>query len=654
MADYKAKDIQVLEGLDAVRMRPGMYIGTTGNKGLHHILWEIIDNGIDEITNGHGNRVEVELLDDNVMRVTDNGRGVPVDKHPKLGISGVEVVYTQLHAGAKFDNESYGFSGGLHGVGASVTNALSEWMTVEVFKDGNHYRQDFHSPEVNGKIKSGAKLSDLKVVGKTKETGTRVTFKADERVFGSEKYDYDVIAERLREIAFLNKQVTLVLKDERLPFFGGTGKFDTFRFEGGVSDFVAYLNEEKDAIYRNPILLEGKDGNFIVSVAFQHTDSYSENIISYVNNIPTSDGGTHEVGFKSAITRVLNDYARKSGFLKDKDANFLGEDFREGMTAVLSIKMQNIQFEGQTKTKLGNPEAKLLTEQIVSQKLDEYINLKSSKSVVDKILNKASGAAKTRESVKKAKEISRKKNSLDGAPLIGKLASCSGRKPEFNELFIVEGDSAGGSAKQGRDRRTQAILPLKGKPLNVEKQSIDKILDNDEIRTIITALGTGIDDDFDINDLRYHKVIILADADYDGAHIRALLLTFFFRHMKELVLGGHVYMGMPPLYKLSKKDLVRYCYDDEELEEARKDFGRNYNLQRYKGLGEMNPEQLWETPLDPTKRSLVRVTIQDAALADKRITTLMGDKVEPRKEYIFKYANFNKEDNFDKPTGGNK
>lgn len=654
MADYKAKDIQVLEGLDAVRMRPGMYIGTTGNKGLHHILWEIIDNGIDEITNGHGNRVEVELLDDNVMRVTDNGRGVPVDKHPKLGISGVEVVYTQLHAGAKFDNESYGFSGGLHGVGASVTNALSEWMTVEVFKDGNHYRQDFHSPEVNGKIKSGVKLSDLKVVGKTKETGTRVTFKADERVFGSEKYDYDVIAERLREIAFLNKQVTLVLKDERLPFFGGTGKSDSFRFEGGVSDFVAYLNEEKDAIYRNPILLEGKDANFIVSVAFQHTDSYSENIISYVNNIPTSDGGTHEVGFKSAITRVLNDYARKSGFLKDKDANFLGEDFREGMTAVLSIKMQNIQFEGQTKTKLGNPEAKLLTEQIVSQKLDEYINLKSSKSVVDKILNKASGAAKTRESVKKAKEISRKKNSLDGAPLIGKLASCSGRKPEFNELFIVEGDSAGGSAKQGRDRRTQAILPLKGKPLNVEKQSIDKILDNDEIRTIITALGTGIDDDFDINDLRYHKVIILADADYDGAHIRALLLTFFFRHMKELVLGGHVYMGMPPLYKLSKKDLVRYCYDDEELEEARKDFGRNYNLQRYKGLGEMNPEQLWETTLDPTKRSLVRVTIQDAALADKRITTLMGDKVEPRKEYIFKYANFNKEDNFDKPTGGNK
>ena len=442
MADYKAKDIQVLEGLDAVRMRPGMYIGTTGNKGLHHILWEIIDNGIDEITNGHGNRVEVELLDDNVMRVTDNGRGVPVDKHPKLGISGVEVVYTQLHAGAKFDNESYGFSGGLHGVGASVTNALSEWMTVEVFKDGNHYRQDFHSPEVNGKIKSGVKLSDLKVVGKTKETGTRVTFKADERVFGSEKYDYDVIAERLREIAFLNKQVTLVLKDERLPFFGGTGKSDTFHFEGGVSDFVAYLNEEKDAIYRNPILLEGKDGNFIVSVAFQHTDSYSENIISYVNNIPTSDGGTHEVGFKSAITRVLNDYARKSGFLKDKDANFLGEDFREGMTAVLSIKMQNIQFEGQTKTKLGNPEAKLLTEQIVSQKLDEYINLKSSKSVVDKILNKASGAAKTRESVKKAKEISRKKNSLDGASLIGKLASCSGRKPEFNELFIVEGDSA--------------------------------------------------------------------------------------------------------------------------------------------------------------------------------------------------------------------
>ncbi len=654
MADYKAKDIQVLEGLDAVRLRPGMYIGTTGNKGLHHILWEIIDNGIDEITNGHGNKVEVEMLDDNVMRVTDNGRGVPVDKHPKLGISGVEVVYTQLHAGAKFDNESYGFSGGLHGVGASVTNALSEWLTVEVFKDGNHYRQDFHSPEVGGKIKSGVKLSDLKIVGKTKETGTRVTFKADERVFGNERFSYETISERLREIAFLNKQVTLVLKDERLPFFGGTGKSDTFHYEGGVSDFVQYINEEKDAIYRNPILLEGSDGNFLVSVAFQHTYTYSENIISYVNNIPTTDGGTHEVGFKSAITRALNDYARKSGFLKDKDQNFLGEDFREGMTAVLSIKMQNIQFEGQTKTKLGNPEAKILTEQIVGQKLEEFLGLKSSKATVEKILNKAAGAAKTRESVKKAKEISRKKNSLDGAPLLGKLASCSGRKAEFNELFIVEGDSAGGSAKQGRDRRTQAILPLRGKPLNVEKASIDKILDNAEIRTIITALGTGIDEDFDLGDLKYHKIIILADADYDGAHIRALLLTFFFRHMRELIQRGHVYIGMPPLYKLQKKDQVRYCYDDDELEEARKDFGRNYNLQRYKGLGEMNPEQLWETTMDPSKRALVRVTIQDAALADKRISTLMGDKVEPRKEYIYAYANFNKEDNFEKPTGGNR
>ena len=653
MTEYKAKDIQVLEGLDAVRMRPGMYIGTTGNKGLHHILWEIIDNGIDEIANGFGNKVEVTLLNDNCVRVADNGRGIPVDKHPKLGISGVEVVFTQLHAGAKFDNENYSFSGGLHGVGASVTNALSEWLTVEVRKGGSIYRQDFHSPEINGKIKSGVALGELKYMGKASDSGTTVTFKPDERVFGKEVFGYQTIASRLREAAFLNKTITLVLDDQRLPLEGGTGKKESFHYEGGLCDFVKYINEEKDSLYPKPVYVEGSIGNFRVEAAFQHTTGYTENIISYVNNIPTTDGGTHEIGFKSACTKVLNDFARKSGVLKDKMANFLGEDFREGMTAVVSIKMQNVQFEGQTKARLGNIEAKTNVEQIISDKLEEFVNLKSSKSTVEKILDKAASAARTRESVRKAKEISRKKNSIDNATLVGKLASCTGKKAELNELFIVEGDSAGGSAKQGRDRTTQAILPLKGKPLNAEKATMDKILDNEEIRSIISALGTGIDEDFDLENLKYHKIIILADADQDGAHIRAILLTFFFRYMRPLITEGHIYMGMPPLYKLTKGDKTVYCYDDAELETARAEMGRNYGLQRFKGLGEMNPEQLWETTMNPAARALTRVTVEDAAMADKRITTLMGDKVEPRKQYIYEHANFNKVDNFKKPAGGN-
>lgn len=646
MSTYNAGDLQVLKGLDAVRMRPGMYIGTTGSRGLHHLLWEIVDNSIDEAANGYADTVRVTLHKDGSASVEDNGRGIPVDKHPQLGISGVEVVYTQLHAGGKFSGKNYAYSGGLHGVGASVVNALSEWLVCEVYSDFSLYRQEFASvvDEKTGKIVSGKPMTPLVRVGNTRKKGSKTTFLPDKRVFEDITFHHDVVDRRLRELAYLNKGVTIVLTDERLP---KDERETTYCYAGGIVDYVRYLNAEKDPLHEDVVYLEGGKDDFFFRCAFQVTDGYTESMFSYVNSIPTGEGGTHETGFKAAYTRAMNEYARRAGLLKEKDANLTGEDYREGMTAVLVCYVKNPQFEGQTKGRLGNSEVRPLIEGLVYDQLALYLEDLSHQETAEKLLEKARAAAAVREAARKAKDIARQKSSLEAAPLVGKLASCTGRRPEENELFIVEGDSAGGSAKQGRDRRFQAILPLRGKPLNAEKKRLDQVLMNEEFRSLITALGTGIGEDFKIGNLKYHRIIILADADQDGAHIRAILLTFFYRYMKELVQEGHIYIGTPPLYLVKKGQMSEYVYDDKALPAAVKRMGKGYAIQRYKGLGEMNPEQLWDTTMNPAHRTLVQVTLEDAAQAERMVTILMGDKVEPRRLYISQQANFNKVDSFE-------
>lgn len=682
---YSAKNLEVLEGLDAVRMRPGMYIGSTGVKGLHHILWEIVDNAIDEAANGYANKITVTLYKDGSASVEDNGRGIPTDIHPKEKVSGVQVVFTKLHAGGKFGQGNYAYSGGLHGVGASVTNALSEWLKVEVYQK-HVYKMSFKSyyNKRKGKFESGVPDGPLEDTGvATKRTGSFIRFKPDPNVFSETDFNLETVEERLNELAFLNRGLEITLIDERISMAEANlrkgnlgddeeesenetetepqafllGKVDAlalesesyrivYKYNGGISDFVQNLNEGKTKLYSVPIYYQATKNNILVEFAIQHTTDFTESLFSFVNNIPTPEGGYHEAGFRSGLVKALNDYARSNGFLKDKDPNFQGDDFREGLTAVLSIKMQNVQFEGQTKTKLGNTEARVPVEATVIEGLNSLMGARGYKKTFDEIIKKAQGAAKVRLAAKQAKENARAKNSIDGLTLIGKLASCSGRKPELNEMFIVEGDSAGGTAKQARIRQFQSILPLRGKPLNVEKKRLDQILANEEIRTIISAIGAGLDPDFKLDKINYHKVIILSDADQDGMHIRCILLTFFFRYMRPLVNAGHVYIGMPPLYKVYKGDKVEYAYDDKELSEKIAKIGKGYQLQRYKGLGEMSADQLWETTMNPATRNLTQVTVEDAAKAERMITTLMGDKVEGRKEFLAKYANFNKKDTF--------
>lgn len=638
---YKADSIEVLEGLEAVRVRPGMYIGTTGPKGLHHILWEIIDNAVDEAANGYAKRIEVILNADGSATVNDDGRGIPVDIHPVKKVPAVELVFTQLHAGGKFNNNAYKTSGGLHGVGASVTNALSEWLKVDVYRDNKKYSMRFHSYcDKKGKWHSGEKETELSCEPyKRKSAGTSVTFLPDNNVFGDSEFDYETVENRVRELAFLNSGVVFYIKSER------DGTENEFRYDGGISDYVEYLNENKETLFRPPVYIsaENPEAKVKAELAFQYTDGYTENLYSYVNSIPTLEGGAHETGFKSALTRVMNDFARAAKLLKDKDDNLLGEDYREGITAVLSVKLANVQFEGQTKTKLGNQEVRPVIETLITEALGKYFEGKKEKKTGEIIVRKAIAAGKARMEEAEAKRLLRVKNNLDNGFLVGKLSACTGKDYSRNELYIVEGDSAGGSAKQARDRRFQAVLPLKGKPLNTEKRRLKTILENDEIKSIVSALGVGVGEELAMESLKYDKVIILSDADQDGAHIRAILLTFFFRYMKELLLEGHVYIGMPPLYKVTKGSTVIYCYDDNELNNAMAQAGRSGNLQRYKGLGEMNPSQLWDTTLNPETRSLVRVTLEDAAEADRLVTVLMGDSADARRDYISQYANFNKD-----------
>ncbi|MBX7427531.1 DNA topoisomerase (ATP-hydrolyzing) subunit B [Clostridium chauvoei] len=623
--NYDESQIQVLEGLEAVRKRPGMYIGSTSSRGLHHLVYEIVDNSIDEALAGFCKNIEVTINEDNSITVIDDGRGMPTGIHPKMGKSTVEVIMTVLHAGGKFGGGGYKVSGGLHGVGASVVNALSEWCEVTVKREGAIWQQ---------KYSRGNVLSELSKIGESDEHGTQVKFKPDLEIFEETEYDFDILSNRLRELAFLNKGISITLKDKRED----EERVENYLYEGGIKEFVLYLNRNKEVLHTEPIYVEGEKDGIIAEISLQYNDGYSENLYSFANNIDTIEGGTHLAGFKTALTRVINDYAKKFGHIKENDKNLSGDDIREGLTAVVSIKISEPQFEGQTKTKLGNSEVRGIVDSILAEGASVF--LEENPNVGKIIIEKALMAARARDAARKARELTRK-SVLERSSLPGKLADCSSKDPMECEIYIVEGDSAGGSAKQGRDRKFQAILPLKGKIMNVEKQRLDKILNSDSIRSMVTAFGAGIGKDFDLEKIRYNRIIIMTDADVDGAHIRTLLLTFFYRYMRELLEQGHVYIAQPPLYQVKKNKKEYYAYSDQELEKLLIEVGgkdNSTNIQRYKGLGEMNATQLWETTMDPERRVLLKATIEDAIAADEIFTILMGDKVEPRREFITKNA----------------
>lgn len=615
---YDESDIQVLEGLEAVRKRPSMYIGSTGENGLHHLVYELVDNSIDEALAGFCDKIYVRINEDGSVTTIDNGRGIPVGLHEQLKRPAVEVALTVLHAGGKFGGEGYRVSGGLHGVGMSVVNALSEWLEVQVRRNGHIYRQRYER---------GVPVTELEIIGDSDTTGTEITFLADDEIFSDTNFIFETLKKRMRELAFLNRGINITIEDSR------SEEMSEFCYEGGIVSFVDYLNKNKTALHPEPIYISGDKDDTVVEVAMQYNSTYIENVYSFVNNINTHEGGTHLSGFRAALTRIINDYARKNNFLKADELNLTGEDVREGLTAVISIKVLEPQFEGQTKTKLGNSEVRGIAENVISGGLEVF--LEENPSHAKMIIDKAISSARVRDAARKARELARRKSVLDSTSLPGKLADCSERDPALSEIFIVEGDSAGGSAKQGRDRQFQAILPLRGKILNVEKSRLDRILENNEIRAMTTAFGTGIGDDFDISRLRYHKIICMTDADVDGSHIRTLLLTFFYRYMKPLITNGHIYIAQPPLYKVSKGKAEHYVYSDEQLESLLEEIGRSgIGIQRYKGLGEMNPDQLWDTTMNPETRTLIKVNLDDAITADEIFTILMGEKVEPRREFI--------------------
>lgn len=624
---YDENQIQVLEGLEAVRKRPGMYIGSTSVKGLHHLVWEIVDNSIDEALAGFCSEIEVFIEEDNSIKVVDNGRGIPVGIHEKMGRPAVEVIMTVLHAGGKFGGGGYKVSGGLHGVGASVVNALSTELEVFVHRDGHvHYQ----------KFERGVPCGDLKIIGETDRTGTTIHFTPDPEIFTeTTEYDYEILATRIRELAFLNKGLKISIEDKRVE-----NKRNEYHYEGGIKSYVEHLNRTKEVIHDEPIFIEGEKDGISIEISIQYNEGYTENIYSFANNIHTYEGGTHESGFKTALTRIINDYARKNGLFKDSDANLSGDDVREGLTAIISIKHPDPQFEGQTKTKLGNSEVRTATDTIFSESLEKF--LLENPTVARRIVDKGLMAARARLAAKKARELTRRKSALEVSSLPGKLADCSSKDPSISELYIVEGDSAGGSAKQGRDRHFQAILPLRGKILNVEKARLDKILSNNEVRAIITACGTGIGEEFDISKARYHKIVIMTDADVDGAHIRTLLLTFFYRYMRKIIEAGYIYIAQPPLYKVQQGKRIEYAYNDKQLDQifAQLPAQPKPNIQRYKGLGEMNPGQLWETTMDPSTRTMLQVSLEDAIEADETFEILMGDKVEPRRNFIEENAQY--------------